>query len=1403
MADSCLLVPMKVNAMVVTQQSVSNTFLRFEMDYRALQNFKNPEPAPFSGQVDVKPDEGIHLHWTLPKALRQGVHNEVTGATDFRIVPNRWLVVRIGEDPKAALKAWLIESDYLGADGKTRYVDPAATTMEQVKQVTIGRARELAAVESVPASGRLFLKAVAPGSILFSAYSPAVQNVFAFRDPLDNIDDGAFSYAVTGWYSDPEQDQLKDSGWEQQKENPQLYANKRFDWLVPATGANLPNRMVLHALVHNVPWHRSGDNVPATNYPKDVPNTVKVSIGNTAIDALAGLLSVKKDQKYADLLTAFQYGLLDDFDEPGSAERLNAAIRQQWFGASPGGTLWTIVPVERPEASPAEPPTDAEKVALAALNAAQARLDREQRILESMQARLYSLWWKSGYLNRAIPPPSPIKDQTNWYKEQLKQHVDDKRVCAGTDPDKEPWYFCKVKAQWNRVEQIKTDVTSAKSKVEALLPDDPATTGKKKRQLKPVSSPQYFHPTDPVVLITGLGRSTNFDPSRGVICRLTSQTVAELTVDGTLFSTIAGRGRDIRAEIPQLQAPRDLLPEGVQELHIESVLLSPGLLATRIGKGRDKIAEAITNLPDPAPGVRFAPPAYSRGEWEQPWIPLLLDWDITVMKRPAYLPPASRPARGQSYSVFQKDNWIFDGTDYVWKGPTKATTTDFLLSDTQIQAQGRTFITPQLAFTFAAQLEEYVEKHKASDPKLVELLDWVRDLEKQDMLSQRLSGMLGMIVERAYRQTLRPVGDIGKFIGENTPGPPLPYPNATLPSDPILDFAPMSGVFFVVNKLAVIDTFGRMVNVMMSNYNACTDGKNIDQYFYPFTGRGVTPLKWPDPPPTSGPPEPTPISRRPDPKNKKAGDATEHMLQLPPRFHQDSQLLFRLISNDGRNEEIHSTARANPICGWIVPNHLDRSLSLYAPDGSPWGELFLSLRHDSQLREIFVPVWQPDPINPSAPQSLDLIPNPYVRSLLQTLVARSAPDGDQAFNDFLRSIDETMWTIDPRGHRQDQNLAVLVGRPLAIVRAEMALRLRGLAYTNQDWPATFDNPDFSDGKKPHALGTENGGVFDNKYRWQVRLGSATLTDDGLIGYFADDPADATKSFSVFNCIAPRPGPPSKFVRKIGDRDSYPELCPVDDSVASWDAKRNQVARLTLLVDPRCRVHAFTGILPALDLEIPDEFVTEALRKISFTFRVGPLLTVPEQVRAPLPFGARGVWSWFDKLANTKATVFAVDDEAVLTGSAQLAKEGWLNFKPDDGLRLDYRIAQESGPIRAGAAVDLRVTVSNPSIEPAAFEKLEIVIPNGQDIPTDLSVNRDLPSPRVESSGDWEVRNSGSTVLITPKSGGRAGVEKAKPIVFVLPAIRANSQPGTVKIVITEHPYPATDSTRGLRVLDKI
>jgi hypothetical protein len=456
MADNFLLVPMQVDALVLNQEaSVATPFLRFQMEYDNLSAFNTPEPPPFDANLP-QPGAGIYLHWTLPKSLRHGIHKE-DGTTEFPLVPNRWLLVRTqgGVAPGEAVKAWVLESDYMdapggNAPGTTPYIDPHVSNEGGAPQPTkIGRALRLTPdLKSLAVQDKPFLKALGPGSATFSVYSPGVENVLSFYDDVTGNDDrtplaqDTFTYEVVGWYSDPAHDPLADVNLEwvanADTKLPGTYViqwkagtkpslkNYSFDWYVYAASADLPRKMLVHTSVSGVAWNRTAENPPPPSYPTDIANKVRVSVGSTAIDALAGIIRQDKNsQAEADLLEAFQYGLLDKLDQPGSGEALNMAIREHWYGASSGGTLWTVAAHERTgdTALPAPPVPDmtpAEEQQLADLNAQQYELDRQQRILESMQWTLFSLWWKYNWQNTQNNIPDT--DIGQWMGNQLQLH---------------------------------------------------------------------------------------------------------------------------------------------------------------------------------------------------------------------------------------------------------------------------------------------------------------------------------------------------------------------------------------------------------------------------------------------------------------------------------------------------------------------------------------------------------------------------------------------------------------------------------------------------------------------------------------------------------------------------------------------------------------------------------------------------------------------------------------------------------------------------------------------------------------------------------------------------------------------------------------------------------------------
>ena len=105
------------------------------------------------------------------------------------------------------------------------------------------------------------------------------------------------------------------------------------------------------------------------------------------------------------------------------------------------------------------------------------------------------------------------------------------------------------------------------------------------------------------------------------------------------------------------------------------------------------------------------PPPEAMQPWQQPWFPLLLDWQVTLLADPAY------NDEGGSDDVpayaFDQTQWSFDGTDWSWAGTASEGSFDDNASGAT-QLAGRTFITPHLPNTLAAQLAQYTAQHPSA-----------------------------------------------------------------------------------------------------------------------------------------------------------------------------------------------------------------------------------------------------------------------------------------------------------------------------------------------------------------------------------------------------------------------------------------------------------------------------------------------------------------------------------------------------------------------------------------------------------------------------------------------------------------------------------------------------------------
>jgi hypothetical protein len=280
------------------------------------------------------------------------------------------------------------------------------------------------------------------------------------------------------------------------------------------------------------------------------------------------------------------------------------------------------------------------------------------------------------------------------------------------------------------------------------------------------------------------------------------------------------------------------------------------------------------------------------------------------------------------------------------------------------------------------------------------------------------------------------------------------------------------------------------------------------------------------------------------------------------------------------------------------------------------------------------------------------------------------------FDAFLESVDATLWTTDPLGARADQNLSVLVGRPLALVRARVRLELDGPAIADCGWAATLEPPE------PEFLRQE----------FAVRLGDQATRDDGLIGYFA------AGDMAVFHTVAAPASDPggaaAAGLRAIGAAlpdgmaDYLWRRCVVPGDAAAASAasadSTDSADEVVMVLDPRGSVHATTGILPTRSVALRPDRVSTALARLEVSFQVGAALaairptTAPdgqvpafaESVSFPRPAEDRGTWSWWQSAAGPAAWsgygVESPGSDAALRPGANVLLDGVLQLIVDAG-----------------------------------------------------------------------------------------------------------------------------------------
>ena len=928
MPTSTLVVPIRLDALVVSSKVKDrDPFRRWLFDYGALEDYRSPEPSADGSQID-EVDVGVHLHWTLPRALRTGARDPDSSEVTYPLVPNRWLVVRMSGSPRVPT-AWIVESDCPLTDGvqgqsvarmSAYLVSPEIITAWKKSHDTrrnktgldptadapqvanLGARFPLAGWKEQAADTPPFLTAVAPGNHAFSIYTPHNAGIFSMVDDLEGVVDDVLSYMVVGWYSDPSSDILA-AGRNSQKALDDLL--KRLHWVLDPTVTGRPSRSVYQGMALGVRWNRDG-NPPTSDPLENIRESGKLNVafGNSTLDAFTALVSQQgHSPRTLQLLRAFQYDLLPVLNEVNGDALLEEEIRKAWFGSEPGGYRWTIVARESGGDAEVEL-TDGETAWLARLNQDQAALDDALRQLFALQWDLNATWWKLGRFRRT-PPPKRAQWSVN--EQQLEHQL---------DASKRDTIAYRAHQQYAKVNQLlakvpRPDATAANLE-EAFQAGIKKFAGSKRlddaKTLKAVPAARFHQPSNPAVVVAGVEVSADLDPDEKLRVR-----IAGALVTGFKAAGKTAKASNLGTTLPKL--PAASLPAAVPALMIELLLVDPAN-ASAIAKkihARESAVEAV--MSGHQSSAYTGPlPQYGLEAWSQPWSPIYLEWKLNYTHIP--------------YQSGGHRSWSFDGTGYRYApGASKPKTEDR-------DVGGISLLGPSPQFIFSQRLRDYLDKYPNAE---LSHQDGIKAIAQWKFLSQELTGFHELLALRDGRAFRRPteadkatgsqvsVADLAGFPTGGATGPTtlpgafqgrvtsVPY----LPEPPLPDFHGLRSGQAYFEQLFLYDKFGRILHLISEDPGSgLHDAKNF---------------------PLVRDPKLVPAQVVKDIASKDIASVVE----LPPRVPQPARLDFDLV--DARDQtRVHGRdAGANPIGGWLLPDHLDGSILLFAPDGTALGELRL------------------------------------------------------------------------------------------------------------------------------------------------------------------------------------------------------------------------------------------------------------------------------------------------------------------------------------------------------------------------------------------------------------------------------------------------------------------------------
>ena len=1268
-------------------------------------------------------DAGIHLHWSIPDALTTGTHDTFT---TFPQVPNRWLIIRQGGNKGD--KQWVVESDYLyperpvGDDSPPPkainiLIDPPdlvtvdpddASTYQYQRYRYMGRSWELEAWKSDSTSKEYAAALTAVGTnatvpvldtvkVTFAAFYPNSYSVFGFHDPdypTETPEEG-LQYDVVGWYSDGGQDCiqefLNENSGVTDSEALLALLQEEFSWTIEPVAA-IPPRTIYHS---RITFSGNGGDADLSQ-----PN---LAVGDSPAEALAAYLAnsyPNKDQAIDDdsdntigkiveeQLEALQILERLEFQKLDMYAKFREGRHEVGFGTEKNGYLWSIMPQVSKNESETTGDSQQNELTLPddlaqllnQLNIIQEQYNQAYLDIESLQRRLYSQWYIY------------MRDDPNFYEKVNYASLVPLRTAMATAGEVE--FSGEGTSTTVTAKTLPFNVVSRLSDYfnNYVAAIDNAADGNYS-DFSDYITPEFANcgielSENPNVTVTAEGEA-NFYEGRAWEIEDGGQTYP-VKVEGGIFtiyippttSQIAYNLVDAIRNLASAIANYTTSTTQYRLCQVPSdnywrpsdpfVLLTGDAAkpANRFGQdGRlrdDDLLECypinfdVTNITDDIDELlaqidNLEPPSgedsINFNTWsQQPWNPFAFEWyvlnypcrDVSESEVQDYQP--NQILDNYSLEPNAIDLQLKEGKESSFTADGNSYTGFSILTPSvgeELSGQLTSYLNAQLLPTYYYQneipeddqtpdylsenfeavkswyegtdyVQEMTEEQKAQDTIYVAL--WAYEqMEDLDCQAQTIGGFNDTIM--LSQPTLQLEVD-DPLTNDDTAKLVTDQVRWTL-GDSSIQYDFLSGDIFnpirsggmTIDQLWLVDSYGRHVEVISS------DAGQVDLV----TSSRMTPP-----------------------------DNVDYQFLLAPRLAQNARLNFHwLAANEPSEIEMTTKPARNPVCGWIVPNNLDSTLSIYDQQGKTLGSLDRAGN------------WRAAPGDSGIAEVND-ISNPHLRKMVKYLVEQ----GESFQQQFISTLDNSLATIDPEGFATHSTLALLIGRPIAVVRATFSLEVKGLPVCD---PTV----------KIESAEQEVPTYGYTEVKVPIRLGDYQQLNDGLVGYWRETPVGTEGDYEYEDNIFY--APQSNLVNDSLIQTEAEGLVYFEQTV---DAPPQGV---TMLIDPRGTIHATCGFLPNRELTLPSENYTTALQSMEVNFLATPMLCDRQTamdidihdgeqldpptldtsggLAIPVPQEANAVWSWVslngEEWSET-TNIEPVNPTATFSEPQQLY-EGWLQL----------------------------------------------------------------------------------------------------------------------------------------------